>query len=365
MALRDRGRNAHDKILDVDASMQGKLTFKDAVNLRINGKFDGTLETKGTLTIGETGDVTAHIIGEDVVIAGKVRGDILAKKRLTIQASAVVEGKIRTAKLIVVEGGDGAGKSTQLDLLCKRLESAGRVVEHLHFPKHESRFGKVVDAYLRGELGSKDINETVGRYIPFEMVKMEGKDGLPAKEALELVYDLGGLMVMAHPGEQLANKPPMYPPGKAEEFLNKYASYIQGVETYSGKHSSFKPYEEMVCRLNRDNPVYRQSQLLETLGSDTHNNTGDLLLGRGSVKSSKQGNLMCQTDCFFMMANLVAALSARNQHRVTEANKRTGITRTEDGLPLTEVQKIPDFVDREKHCVNCKYLDDCDQLRPK
>ena len=59
-------------------------------------------------------------------------------------------------KLIVVEGGDGAGKSTQLDLLVKHLESSGRLVEHLHFPKHESRFGKVVDAYLRGELGSKD-----------------------------------------------------------------------------------------------------------------------------------------------------------------------------------------------------------------
>lgn len=59
-------------------------------------------------------------------------------------------------KLIVVEGGDGAGKSTQLELLVKRIESEGRTVEHLHFPKHESRFGKVVDSYLRGELGSKD-----------------------------------------------------------------------------------------------------------------------------------------------------------------------------------------------------------------
>jgi len=60
-------------------------------------------------------------------------------------------------KLIVIEGGDGAGKSTQLDLLCARMESVGRVVERLHFPKHDNQFGKVVDAYLRGELGSKDV----------------------------------------------------------------------------------------------------------------------------------------------------------------------------------------------------------------
>jgi dTMP kinase len=60
-------------------------------------------------------------------------------------------------KLIVIEGADGTGKKTQLDLVCKRIEALGRKLEHLHFPKHDNQFGKVVDAYLRGELGSKDV----------------------------------------------------------------------------------------------------------------------------------------------------------------------------------------------------------------
>jgi len=59
-------------------------------------------------------------------------------------------------KLIVIEGGDGSGKSTQLELLVAGLRKQGKEVINIHFPKHESRFGKVVDAYLRGELGSKD-----------------------------------------------------------------------------------------------------------------------------------------------------------------------------------------------------------------
>ncbi len=59
-------------------------------------------------------------------------------------------------KLIVVEGADGTGKKTQIDLVIKRLASDGINAEYIHFPKHESKFGKVVDAYLRGELGSKD-----------------------------------------------------------------------------------------------------------------------------------------------------------------------------------------------------------------
>jgi len=64
---------------------------------------------------------------------------------------------MQKGKLIVIEGGDGSGKSTQLELLTNKIKSSGREVEHIHFPKHESRFGKVVDAYLRGEFGSKNI----------------------------------------------------------------------------------------------------------------------------------------------------------------------------------------------------------------
>ena len=45
--------DSQGKILDVDASMQGTLSFKDPVNLRINGRFEGRLITKGTLTIGD------------------------------------------------------------------------------------------------------------------------------------------------------------------------------------------------------------------------------------------------------------------------------------------------------------------------
>ena len=40
-----------EKILDVDASMQGTISFKDPVNLRINGSFEGKLDTRGSLTI--------------------------------------------------------------------------------------------------------------------------------------------------------------------------------------------------------------------------------------------------------------------------------------------------------------------------
>lgn len=114
MALRDR-RKGEEKILDVDASMQGTLSFKDPVNLRINGKFEGTLETKGNLTIGETANVDAHIVGDNIIIAGRVKGDIMAKQRLVFLPTAILHGNIKTPRLNIVEGALFQGKCQMLE----------------------------------------------------------------------------------------------------------------------------------------------------------------------------------------------------------------------------------------------------------
>jgi len=93
-----------ERILDVDASMQGSLMFKDPVNLRINGRFEGTLNTKGNLMIGERAVVNADITGDSIVVAGKVNGKVNALKELKLIAPAVVTGDIQTPLLSVAEG---------------------------------------------------------------------------------------------------------------------------------------------------------------------------------------------------------------------------------------------------------------------
>lgn len=98
------GRKIEDKILDVDASMQGTLSFKDPVNLRINGKFEGTLDTRGNLTVGSTAIVNADINGDNIIIGGRVKGRIVARERLTLLPTAVLEGEIIPVKLNVAEG---------------------------------------------------------------------------------------------------------------------------------------------------------------------------------------------------------------------------------------------------------------------
>jgi excisionase family DNA binding protein len=92
-----------EKILDVDATMQGSLVFSDPVNLRINGEFDGNLTTKGSLTVGETASVKAQIKGENVIISGKVNGTIKADN-VKLFSTAEVYGDIQAAKVSIEEG---------------------------------------------------------------------------------------------------------------------------------------------------------------------------------------------------------------------------------------------------------------------
>jgi len=107
-------KKLEEKVMDVDAAMQGTLNFKDPINLRINGKFEGTLETRGNLTIGSTAVVFADITGDSIVIGGRVKGKIIARESLTLLPTAIIEGDIFPTKLNVAEGAIFEGKCAML-----------------------------------------------------------------------------------------------------------------------------------------------------------------------------------------------------------------------------------------------------------
>ena len=113
MTRRDKKHEA-EKVLDVDASMQGTLIFKDSVNLRINGTFEGVLNTKGSLMIGEQAVINADITGESIIVAGRVNGNITALKDLKLISPARVIGDIRSPLLSIAEGAVFDGTSRML-----------------------------------------------------------------------------------------------------------------------------------------------------------------------------------------------------------------------------------------------------------
>lgn len=58
-------------------------------------------------------------------------------------------------KLIVIDGIDGSGKTTQIELLSKYLALQGQALQIIDFPRYEDNiYGKLIKRYLEGEFGS-------------------------------------------------------------------------------------------------------------------------------------------------------------------------------------------------------------------
>lgn len=63
----------------------------------------------------------------------------------------------KIGKLIVIDGIDGSGKTTQVELLSKYLKENNISFEVVNFPKYESFYGQLIKRYLEGEFG-KSVN---------------------------------------------------------------------------------------------------------------------------------------------------------------------------------------------------------------
>lgn len=61
--------------------------------------------------------------------------------------------EINKGRLIVFEGSDGAGKTTQCNLLRQDLIASGKVVFQHHFPSYKTYHGAPVEHFLAGEFG--------------------------------------------------------------------------------------------------------------------------------------------------------------------------------------------------------------------
>ena len=82
-------------------------------------------------------------------------------------------------KLIVIEGTDGSGKSTQFRLLTSRLEAENRSFQKLVFPQYSEPSSALIRMYLGGQFGDKpsDVNAyaasafyAVDRYASYKKV---------------------------------------------------------------------------------------------------------------------------------------------------------------------------------------------------
>ncbi len=89
-------------VLSETTSFNGVMKFK--TSLKINGNFKGEIISDGFLIIGEKAVVNANIKANSVIIAGEVRGDVVANERLEMLSTGRLYGNIKTKKLKMADG---------------------------------------------------------------------------------------------------------------------------------------------------------------------------------------------------------------------------------------------------------------------
>lgn len=97
-------------MLSSDVEIKGRVKFSN--DLVVDGKIEGEIDSDGSLTVGENAKVRAEIRTRSVVIYGKVHGNITVTDRVEIKANAELVGDIKAATLSIEAGAIFVGKST-------------------------------------------------------------------------------------------------------------------------------------------------------------------------------------------------------------------------------------------------------------
>ena len=168
----------------------------------------------------------------------------------------------KQGRLIVLEGTDGSGKSTQFQLLCRRLEAAGKPFHRLVFPQYQEPSSALVRMYLGGAFGSHP--EDVGPYAASTFYAVDRY--APMKRVWGEIYRAGGLVLSdRYTTSNAVHQTGKLPPEEWETFLRWLADFEYD--------KLGLPRPDLVLYL--DMPTERAVELLRRRERETHSK-GDI-----------------------------------------------------------------------------------------
>ena len=85
-----------------DATWNG--TLRSSADIRVEGAFDGEIETEQTLHVAPAAKIDATVRATSIVVAGHLTGNIECRERLEVLPSGHISGQIQAGAIIVQEG---------------------------------------------------------------------------------------------------------------------------------------------------------------------------------------------------------------------------------------------------------------------
>jgi dTMP kinase len=117
-------------------------------------------------------------------------------------------------KFIVLEGIDGSGKRTQLDMLARAFQSQGIASTQIAFPNYEGFFGKLVAQFLNGDFGPLEAVD------PHFSALLYAGDRLESKPVIESALAAGNAVLAdRYIGSNIAHQGSRVPSAKREAFV--------------------------------------------------------------------------------------------------------------------------------------------------
>jgi cytoskeletal protein CcmA (bactofilin family) len=98
----DPGPQDFPTVIGPDAVFKGELSFEKG--LKLQGKFEGKINTPGRLHISREAKLQADVDAGAIIVEGEVRGNLTASDRIELKQSARYEGDLTASKLVVDEG---------------------------------------------------------------------------------------------------------------------------------------------------------------------------------------------------------------------------------------------------------------------
>ena len=117
-------------ILSSDVEIKGSIKFQK--ELLIDGKVEGEINSDGVLTIGENADIRGEIKTKSITVYGKVYGNITVAERCELKSKCTLQGDLKAARLVIEEGATFIGKSevTSGTIPAKSTSTRPEVVRH-------------------------------------------------------------------------------------------------------------------------------------------------------------------------------------------------------------------------------------------